>query len=63
MIRDAVPEVIAAQVWARRQTGESRPAVSLWLSRLGYLVRADEVDVIASHYGQRRDATGRGRTR
>jgi hypothetical protein len=59
VVADAVPEVIAAGVWARREAGESCVDISLWLGRIGYAVRPDEATVIASRYAQRQEDTGR----
>jgi hypothetical protein len=59
VVADALPEVIVARVWARRQVGESCVDVSLWLGRIGYQVRPDEVAVVASQYAQRREARRR----
>jgi hypothetical protein len=58
VVADAVPEVIAAGVWARREVGGSCVDISLWLARIGYQVQPDEVAVIASRYAQwKEDAT------
>ena len=56
MLGDLLPEALMAQVWQRREAGQSAVDISLWLSRIGYLVRPDEVVVIASQYAQRREA-------
>jgi hypothetical protein len=58
---ELVPEAIAEQVWRRRNAGESSAAVSLWLARIGYVVRPDEVDVIASEYEQGQEGTTPGK--
>jgi len=49
---DQIPESVAAEVWSRREAGQSRVAVAMWLARIGYLVTPDEADVIASRYVQ-----------
>jgi hypothetical protein len=55
VVADALPEVIVMRVWARREVGESCVDICLWLNRIGYQVRPDEVAVIASQYAQRQD--------
>ena len=49
-------------MWARRETGESCVDVSLWLGRIGYAVRPEEVDIVASRWLLRQDAARGNRT-
>ena len=55
---EQIPESVTAEVWARREDGQSRVTVAMWLARIGYVVTPDEADVIASRYAQRLDASG-----
>ena len=59
LVADALPEVIAARVWERRQAGEPCVDISLWLARIGYRVGPDEVAVIAAQYAQQQEAATR----
>ena len=52
-----------ARVWERREAGESCVDISFWLSRIGYLIRPDEVAIIASQYAQRRETVTTRRDR
>jgi hypothetical protein len=56
VLGDLLPEALMARVWERREAGHSAIDIALWLSRIGYLIRPDEVAVIASQYAQRRES-------
>jgi hypothetical protein len=57
VVAESLPTVVAEQVWARRDLGESCEDVSSWLSRIGYAVTPDEIETIASRWLLGQDAT------
>jgi hypothetical protein len=59
VVADALPEAIVMRVWARREGGEPAIDISLWLSRIGYLVAPEDVAAIVSRYRQQLDAQTR----